>query len=174
MKYAHLGAAALGVWLGFSTAAAQENPVHFGLKAGRMDADVPGFGKASILGLLFGFDLHRDDSGVFSFEGEYTRNLSDGDLAIGAIPGDWKIETLAGYAAYRTAGNVYVKAKTGILHQDVKVSTAAAAPFAGQDTGFSFGSGIGWRFNRKTGLELEYTVLEEDLTFLSLGYFTHF
>lgn len=174
MKHAYVLLGALSAWLAVSTAAAQQNPVYFGLKAGRMDADAAGFGQASNIGLIFGFDLSQDDNGVFSFEGEYTRHISDGNVAVGGIRGDWKIETLAGYGAYRTAGDVYVKAKAGMLHEDLKVSVAGGAISSGKETGFSFGSGVGWRFNRKTGLELEYTVIEEDVRFLSLGYFTHF
>lgn len=156
--------------LAISTAAAQESPLYFGFKAGRMETDVGGFDAASNFGFTFGYELLRDFNGSFALEGEYTRDLAKGDVA-GA--GNWKIETLAGYGAYRTADTVYLKAKSGLLRRDATVRGADAG-FAGRDSEISFGAGVGVRLTQKTGLELEYTVIESAVSFLSLGYFTHF
>ena len=87
--------------------------------------------------------------------------------------GNWKIETLAGYGAYRTASDFYVKAKIGYLREDVTVS-GIGSDISGKDSGLSYGAGVGYRFNSKSGLELEYTVIEDDISFIGLGYFTHF
>ncbi len=165
-------AGALFGCLSFTTAAsAEDNPVYFGIKAGVMKADVDGFDTSNNFGLLLGFDVYRDVAGAFSIEGEYTRKLSKGNVSGG---GDWKIETLAAYGAYRTAGDLYLKAKVGYLREDVSVSGVGNTSVSGTDSGVSYGAGVGYRFNRKTGLELEYTIIEGDISFLSLGYFTHF
>lgn len=170
MKHAHLWMVLLGGWLAGAPAQAQENPVYFGLKAGQMDADQGGFDAASNIGVIFGYAMVRDVRGAFALEGEYTLNLSKGDIAGG---GDWKVETLAVYGAYRTADTVYLKAKAGALRQDVRCR-GSSRDICGKDSGLSLGAGVGWRLNRKIGLELEYTMIEEDIGFLSLGYFTHF
>lgn len=161
--------------LSFTTAAtAEDNPVYFGIKAGVMKADVGGFDPSNNFGFLLGYDVYRDVNGTLSIEGEYTRKLSEGDVNIGGARGDWKIETLAAYGAYRTAGELYLKAKAGYLREDVNVSGVGNTSVSGKDSGLSYGAGVGYRFNRKTGLELEYTIVESDISFLSLGYFTHF
>lgn len=171
MKQATVVIAAFSVWLLAAPTHAQENPLYFGIKAGQMDPDADGFDEATNVGLIAGYDLSRDANGTLALEVEYTRSLSEGDVRFG---GEWEIETLAGYGAYRTAGDVYVKAKAGVLSEDVKVSRTGGAIASGKDSGFSFGAGVGVRLNRKVGLEIEYTIIEEDIGFLSLGYFTHF
>lgn len=170
MRHFYLSIVAVAACVTVAPAQAQENPVYFGIKAGQMDADVERFDAASNMGFIFGYTLYRDTAGSFALEGEYTRNLSEGDIAGG---GDWKIETLAAYGAYRTADDVYLKAKAGALRQDVRCRASNRA-ICRKDSGASFGAGVGWRLNRKVGFELEYTVVEEDVGFLSLGYFTHF
>lgn len=170
MKYRYLWIVAFAAGFTAAPTQGQENPVFFGVKAGQIDADQGGFDTASNIGFLFGYALSRDATGVLALESEYTRNLSDGDIA-GA--GDWRIETLAVYGAYRTTDDVYLKAKAGALSQDVKCQGTRRGICA-KASGVSFGAGVGWRLNRKVGFELEYTLIEEDIGFLSLGYFTHF
>lgn len=157
-----------------TAAAAQENPLYFGLKAGQMDLDASGFDNSSNFGLMLGYDLYRDANGALAVEAEYTHDISKGDVNVSGVGGNWKIETLAGYGAYRTAGPVYLKAKAGYLREDISVSGISGNTVSGKDSGFSFGAGVGYHFNSKTGIELEYTVIEEDVNFLSIGYFTHF
>lgn len=153
---------------------AEENPMYFGIKAGAMDTDVGGFDNANNLGLLLGYDVYRDVSGAFSAEGEYTRTFSKGDVNINGAQGDWKIETLAAYGAYRTEGDFYLKAKIGYLREKVTVSGVGNTSISGSDSGLSYGAGFGFRLNRKAGLEFEYTIIEDDISFISVGYFTHF
>lgn len=147
-------------------AAAQKNPWYIGAKIGQMDIDAGGFDEATNFGFVLGYHLLADKHGSLSLEGEYTNSLKDGDIAGG---GDWDVETLAAYAAYRTArapGDVFLKAKAGFA--DAEVSGFA------DDSGFSFGAGVGWALSKKADIEFEYTVIEDDLNFLSVGFTTHF
>lgn len=143
------------------------NPLYFGGKIGLMDPDRGD--EATNLGVLVGYTLMEDSNGSFAAEGEYTRTFDDGEIG-GA---DWDIETLAAYLAYRTAGDVFLKAKAGYGWWDVSVDRVATR-FEDDDWDFTFGAGVGFRLSRKSGLELEYTVIQEDIDFLSLGFFTHF
>lgn len=145
------------------------SPWYLGLKAGWMDADASNFDEATNLGLYGGYTLHDDASGRFALEGEYTRSISDGDIP----GGGWDIETLALYGAYRTAGPWFLKIKAGYLDEDISVS-AGGSSIAGSDSGLSFGAGGGVRLSNKAAFELEYTVIEEDVNFFSIGYLTHF
>jgi len=152
----------------YAPAQAQQpgNPLYFGAKIGLMDPDRGD--EATNLGALVGYTLMEDTNGSLAVEGEYTRTFDDGEIG----GNDWDVETLAGYLAYRTAGNVFLKAKAGYGWWDVNVDGATG--FEGDDWDFTFGAGVGFRLSRKSGLELEYAVVQEDLNFISLGFFTHF
>lgn len=172
-KHGYLVASAFASCLAFSTAAmAQDAPFYLGVKIGSMDADFSGFDRAVNLGVNAGYELLRDTRGALAIEGEYTTTASDGDISGG---GEWDADTLAIYAAYRTAGDLYVKGKAGYLNQDIKGTGAGAARItSGDDSGFSYGIGAGWRMDRKSSFEIEYTATSDELTFISLGYITRF
>lgn len=150
-------------------AAAQESPLYAGLRVGNLSADFPGFEDTTAICLVLGYDLHSDSSGALALESEFTKTVSDGDIR---GDGGWDAHTLGAYAAYRTAGNVYVKAKAGYLDPTINHSSGRL-PNA-DDAGFSYGAGGGWRLNGKAALEVEYTSLSDDLAFVSLAYVTHF
>ncbi|HEX7044030.1 MAG TPA: outer membrane beta-barrel protein [Burkholderiales bacterium] len=172
MKRIVLAAIACVAALAAQAVPAQENPIYVGIKAGEMDpdADANGFDPAANLGLMFGYRLAQNYASTFSLEGEYTRNLSRGDIE-GA--GRWRIETLALYGVYRSGEYGYVKVKAGALRQDVSC-TGTGRSICGRESGISYGAGLGFRLNEKVGIELEYTVIEEDIAFVSIGYFSHF
>jgi len=161
--------------LGASSAMAQQrftmqtpaDPLYFGLKAGAMDADAGD--DASNLGAVIGYKFHEDATGAFIGEGEYTRSFNDGRI----LGNDWDVETFGAYAGYRSAGPWFWKAKAGFTFWDIAVQGAGGG-IEGDDTSFSVGVGAGGRLNERTGVEVEYTRLDSDLTFLSVGLFTRF
>lgn len=147
---------------------AQESPLYTGLQVGRLTADFPGFGDATSLGIMLGYDLHRDENGALALETGFTTTIVDGDISGG---GGWDADAIAAYGAFRTAGNIYIKAKAGLLKQDIERS---GGPLNARDSGLTYGAGVGWRVNSKAGLEIEYTLMSDDLSCLSLTYVTHF
>lgn len=150
------------------------NPMYFGFKAGTMDLDARGFDDASNWAVLLGFTLYdRPDTSSFALEAEYSRSFDDGDVRVGPTRGDWDIETLAAYGAYRTLGSVFLKAKAGLARWDVS-ATGPGAGASADDSDVSFGAGAGLRLSPRTGFEAEYTVIESDIRFLSLGFFSRF
>lgn len=159
----------LGLLVAAPSYAQSYSPWYLGLKVGQMDADVSGFDEATNAGIYGGYTLHDDSNGRFAIEGEYTRSIADGDLP----GGEWDIETLAAYGAFRTAGPVFLKIKAGYLREDVSVSSGNFS-VSGKDSGLSFGAGGGFRLGEKAAFELEYTVIEDDVNFFSIGYLTHF
>lgn len=158
-----------GLFAGMPSYAQSFSPWYLGLKFGWMDADASGFDDATNVGLYGGYTLHEDVNGNFAIEGEYTRTISDGDIP----GGGWDIDTLAVYGAYRTAGPWFLKLKAGYLDEDINVS-AGGSSISGSDSGLSFGAGGGVRLGNKAAFELEYTVIEDDVNFFSIGYLTHF
>lgn len=149
------------------------DPLYFGLKAGAMDVDDTE-DAASNVGAFVGYKFHEDERGAFFGEGEYTRTFSDGEASAVLGSGDYDVETLSAYGGFRSAGQIFWKAKVGLSWWDYSVE--GASPGAGEedDISLSFGAGAGWRLNENTGIEAEYTILDSDVTFLSVGVFSRF
>lgn len=157
------------VLLGLTVSAiAEESPLYGGFRIGTLEADFAGFSKATNVGILLGYDLNRDQNGTLALEAEATTTLSDGSITGG---GKWNADTILASAAYRTAGSAFVKAKVGFLRQDIQRS---GGPLNADDSGIAYGAGVGARINSKAMLEVEYSHLSSDLSFLALSYITHF
>lgn len=168
MKMRHFLATTFVALLSVSVSThAAENQLYFGGKAGLMDADAAGHKDPLNIGAVIGFTFDENPNGSISLEGELTTTIKDGDLQGG---GDWDIGTIGVYAAYRTAGDAYLKAKAGFVDQNASGTSTDKVP---DDTGASFGFGVGFRTSRKAGLEFEYTILD-DVDFMSLGFYTRF
>lgn len=139
--------------------------LYFGVKGGAMKvSDDIAFDDASNAGILLGGDI--GDSGL-AVEGEITSTVSAGSHR--SISGaELEIFTLAGYGVFRSSGPVYFKGKAGLLFEYLSV-TGFAFPLEGEAAGVSLGVGGGVRLGNRAQLELEYTVIEKDIDFLSLG-----
>ncbi|HKK04489.1 MAG TPA: outer membrane beta-barrel protein [Gammaproteobacteria bacterium] len=143
--------------------------LYFGVKGGLMMNDVGGFGDAINIGGIVGAPVSHMPQGTISVEGELTTTLSKGDVNYFGYTGNWDITTLAGYGVFRTNGPMYLKAKAGYLFEDVSVSIGGLRGY-GSDSGLSFGVGGGMRLAGGHRIEIEYTVIESDVNFLSIGY----
>ena len=130
----------------------------FGAKTGPMMIDVSGIDDPTNIGLMVGYQ-QGVVLGDLAIEGEFTTSSSDGDLAGNKV----SIDTMAVYAALRTAGPIYFKVKGGFLQEDVKIGSSSDS-----DSGMSYGAGVGFGIGILQ-LELEYTQVEQDVSFLSLG-----
>jgi hypothetical protein len=144
-------------------AMAVENPLYIGLTAGKMMVDLDGLDDANSTGILMGYRF-TDELAV---EGGFTKS-SSANFTVQGVSGTWDVDVFAVYMAYRTPGDVYFKGKIGVLNEDVSVSSGSVS-LAGSDTGGSLGVGGGVKFGKTGALELEYTLIEENINFLSLG-----
>lgn len=149
------GAAALA--LVFSAGASAQD-TYWGGTIGLMDIDMRNADSPVNLGLRGGLTL---PSG-WGFEAEYTNSLISGEADAFSGDADVDIQTLAGYGTYRSYGNIYFKGRLGLLYEDVDVGG-----FSEDDTGISLGGGVGFDFGPNTNVELEYTMIEEDVGFWS-------
>ena len=152
---------------------AAESPWYIGVKAGQMMLDADDAGDATNAGLVAGYRLSEGDFGTFAIEGEFTTAISKGDITILGVPCDWDVVTVAMYGVYRSAGDVYFKGKIGVLNEDATISVAGNS-VSESDSGTSFGIGGGFRVGQSGSLEVEYTIIEEDIDFLSIGYSCNF
>ena len=151
--------------------AVQSQGVYGGLGVGAMDADINGldasWNGSVMLGYAFG-----DGPGKFAVEAQYTGPVSDGDVN-GGGGGDWNIQTIAGYVAYRYGETVYVKARLGYLHESASIHIGPANLNENDDS-VSGGVGVGWNINENIAIEGEFTVIESDINFYSAALIYNF
>lgn len=146
---------------------AQAEGVYGGLKYISAQTDVDGLNSADNAGVLIGYEFGKDDL-RWAIEGELTKSVSDGDGNVSGFPASWSVDTMALYGAVRYGQDLYVKGKVGFLREDAKIS-AGGASASGDDSGISYGLGVGYRATDRVSIEAEYTVVEEDINFISLG-----
>ena len=137
--------------------------IYFGVKGGLVQPDSSVLDDTVNAGIYLGYNISDTGPGTLAAEGEFTTTLVDGDISGG---GDWDIDTLGIYGVFKTKGDVYFKGKAGLVNLDPSTSFGNLE----DDTEFSYGFGIGVTLGNGHPLEIEYTVLEDDLTFLSVGY----
>ncbi len=158
MKKSFLAAALLA--LTSSTAFAADSGVTAGVKFGRLLIDVTEIGTIKDIsdgktnGLTLGYDFGNNFSLDLellpgNISGTYYKNLIHLDL-----------DTAALYGTYRSEGPAYLLAKLGLVRNHFDGDS---------ETGAGYGIGGGFRFNDNIGIELEYTIIDQDINLLGLG-----
>lgn len=141
--------------------------LYLGIKFGPMIVDDNSFDEAVNGGLVLGYDLAETDLFAVALEAEFTDTLADGHIGESGVA-KWEIETQAIYGVVRVGGGAYLKLKVGYLNEDV-TAKASGLSFDASDSGGSGGIGVGLRAGESVYLELEYTVIEEDVEFITGG-----
>ena len=173
------------IWLPLLLAAApvwadENSGPYIGAKYGQFYVDIEEVNEPTDGGFLLGY---RFGSGA-AIEFEHTEAQAD-IILDHTIIGGIDLETNALYFAYRTPGTAYFKVKAGLLREKVTGEASGAdCYFDGyayycfsydtvieekDDTGLSIGLGGGVNIGSVAQLELEYTIIEQDVSFLSLG-----
>jgi len=135
-------------------------------KVGVMFLDINDADDLMTVGLIYGFGV----SETITLEGEYNTTVSGGEYDIGTDEGEFSVWTLAAYGVYRHSFTdaIYLKAKLGILHEDVERDGLLINESA-SDTGGAGGLGLGFVVGESLTVEAEYTVVEEDVQFFNVG-----
>ena len=122
-----------------------------------------GWDTGSSLGLLYGYDIPDNDIAI---EAEFTTTVSSVDST--GTYGDLDVTTLGVYAVFRNPGTFYFKGKAGLLYEYLNSSVG---PIDVDEAAIvlSLGLGGGIRFNETLSAEIEYTFLEWDIAFASVG-----
>lgn len=131
---------------------------YIGAKTGPMMIDESGVDDPTNAGVLIGHEwgVVAGDLGI---EAEITTTVDDGEFA----GQDVQLDTLGLYAAFRTAGPVYLIGKAGVIRNELEIGSVSDS-----DTGSAIGAGVGFSIGIAQ-FELEYTRIDEDIDFVSLG-----
>lgn len=143
---------------------------YIGLKGGPMSIShgIPFNDDGVLLGILFGYDVL--DSG-FAVEGEFSTTVSKASSENERYS-DLGVTTLAGYGVYRTSGRFYVKGKVGLLYEYLTSSVSGGGitvDVDGPGLAISLGIGAGLRVSDRLSAEVEYTSIEADIGYASIG-----
>lgn len=139
------------------TMAQSAEPLLFGGKAGFQkphgSGNDAGFGVGAVMG-------KRIQGNVY-WEAEVMLNVIDGERGNNR---DWEIDSIAGYAVYRTPGDIHVKAKMGVSYWDDS---------SDDDINLTAGIGLGFRLGRGI-LDVEYTQINPRTDYITVGYILPF
>lgn len=156
---------------GTNAFAVESEGVYLGVKAGRLMLDLSSTGfdteDANTLSLIGGYQFANG----FSAELEYIPQ-TESDFGINGMRlGTVEVQTIGVYAAYRikpSTGSAYFKLRGGLLSENVD-AIGGAGTYSTSDSGLSFGLGAGINLTPNVMLEAEYTLIEQDVDFLSVG-----
>jgi len=129
----------------------------FGGKAGFMKPH----GGDNDAGLNIGAVLGKPIQGNLSWEAELMLGVIDGEVGNNR---DWSVDSIAGYAVYRSPGDVHVKAKLGVSLWDDDFDN---------DINLTAGIGLGFHMGRGI-LDVEYTQINPRTDYFTVGYILPF
>jgi opacity protein-like surface antigen len=141
-----------------SVHAAETPGFFYGAKGGFMKPDGDRNDSAFNIGGVIGQPIQR----YFSWEAELTVSVVDGEVGGNE---DWDILTLAGYGVFRSEGKIGFKGKAGVAYWDAD---------SDDDLSLSLGVGVGFRLDKTGMLDIEYTQIDDQVDFISVGYLFNF
>lgn len=144
---------------------------YLGASVGLMDADIGGFDEATNAGALLGYEFFNNGPFYISAETGFTTTVSDGDVKVAGVKGDWDIDTRSLHLAARIGDTVYVKVRYGVVWSDVSVDVAGTSS-SNSDSSGSWGGALGWNFTQHWAIQADGTLMDSDVTYwnLSLNY----
>ncbi len=152
---------------------AQAEGLYIGAKTGLVTVDDSAFDDALNAGVLVGYEVPAEGSLSWAIEAELTTSVSDGDFEAFGVKGDWNIDTQALYGVMKFGDSLYGKIKLGVLREDVSASAGGVSADA-SDSGLAWGLGGGFRATDYLDVEAEYSQIESDAAFISVGVNYHF
>lgn len=162
----------------FAGTSSAEEERFIGAKTGFMMVDGDGdIDNIIPIGVVYGQSLNSVLPNLW-VEGELNYGVTGGDFDVPGGSGEVTIWTLAAYGAYRHPLNAqaYLKGKLGLLYESVEMEysgTMFGVSYSGSDsetdTGLSLGIGGGYKINDQMTAEVEYSIIEEDVDYLSVG-----
>jgi hypothetical protein len=132
-----------------------------GLMFGGVAGFVKPHGSDNDSGFAIGGRLGQPIQGGVSWEADAMFTIVDGELG---SEHDYSINSIAGYAVYRTEGDIHLKAKLGVSYWDDNLD---------HDTSLSAGIGLGFRMGRGH-LDVEYTQINSYVDYFTVSYMLPF
>ena len=138
---------------------------YIGAKAGilNINRDLP-FSNGGSVGFLVGHDFPGNE---ISLEVEATLPVSSAGVD-NANFGDLDVFTLGVFGAYRTKGDLFFKGKLGMVYEYLSIDGGSFG-LEGDAINLALGAGLGYRINDTITVEAEYTSIEADIAFASIG-----
>ena len=157
--------------------------IYIGGKVGIVDADsgAPGasFDPAIAVGVYGGFNMLGKDSqfaanlngGTLAVEGEAMLTVVKGDAG---VAGDWDINSIGAYAAYRhpLTDYFYLKGKAGLVHYKIDTDLFSGT-YGDTSNTLALGIGAGWKVGPGS-LEVDLVTYGSDVRMLSAGFHMSF
>ncbi|MCG8672372.1 MAG: porin family protein [Pseudomonadales bacterium] len=141
--------------------------LYVGVKHGRFTVDIEDANDPTDSGFLLGYNF--GNGGAIEIE----RNSADIEVEYNTwYRNDVSLDltTTALYYAFRSEGTAFFKFKAGVLKEDVSAKgCGSCSSIKESDTGLSAGIGGGFNIGPMAQFEAEYTILETDVDFLSVG-----
>lgn len=131
-----------------------------GIRAGITDVsfdDIEVDSSPTNVGVLAGYEFSRFLPGL-SAELEVTESLSDGEVLNSSLG----VSSQGLYLAYRTGGMIYLKGRVGLMKAEL------TGDLAESENGESYGVAVGVDLPM-VGLELDYTVIDDDIGYASVA-----
>jgi len=132
-----------------------ENTFYVGLKSGALFADEPKVESTNALGIQLEYHFNPN----LSIEADYSRWDSDEDNSSDNL----NFETLAAYAVLRSRNTTYALIKMGLQN-----NLGSSAILKQSRVNLSAGIGAGVIINRRFSVESEYTLVNENFTYLGI------
>ena len=168
MKKINLAALLFTGVLSTSVMAASEPGFYLGGSFGTASIDAEYFEDPSVAGLTIGYDFGNN----WSMEFQTLSGEADLDFSSSTLSGEHTLDTTALYGVWRSEGDLYFKGKVGFLKEtiDTTVSSGSLSSSSStDDSGLSYGIGAGYRITDNVIVEAEYTIIEADVSALTLG-----
>lgn len=148
---------------------AEKGDMYLVAKTGLMEINYRQSNPNYVIGVYGGYSFNRN----LSVEGEFNYSLAGGGYHDGNEFGKFSIGTAAGYGVHRSPITpwLYLKAKVGLLAESIAhtVDNIPNPTTRQRDLGFSGGLGVGAQVMQQFTLEAEYTMIEKNVAYMSLG-----
>lgn len=178
MKKTLLASAIATAMISSTAMAAPEKMVdYFNVSMGTQDVDTTGFDSGMALIGTVGKDMN-DTVQNLSAEVEMTKTIDeagfDQTTILGSTSGNADIFSLGGYAVYNfpATPKFKIRGKGGLLYRSVSAEACLASVCASADESdfdLSYGFGATWNVANNFDVLSEYTILDSDISNLSLG-----
>ncbi len=167
-------------------------PFYTGVMLGLVETDLgEDYDTGTSFGVLLGYDLSKTGYPGLSVELLIgTTAATDSSLLDPAYPDEYTATMIGLYAALRTSGDLYFKARLGLINMKIEDDTYLQTgpttfifdeTISDSDTAISYGIGAGYQFSRRSRAELEYTMaslssegLDFDPSLISFSYLYSF
>lgn len=167
--------AGLALSVAFLPVGAQANELVFGVKAGVYIPEPSGIDPAPVISAQISYEFLDLVAADIAIELEAGTTVQDGDvdLQVSGVKAEYSVQNIGLYISARTAGPIYAIGRIGVARSDIEITASGTANVTakGDDTGLSYGAGVGFSTGLRTEIELTaFNNDSENNLYASLGF----